>query len=307
MKSTRSGAFSLPNFIDKHYGVIALVPAMIGLLFVLVYPVAVSLAWSFTNTSIIRDRFDFVGISNFIALLQDEEVYISMRNGIVYTVSTICLQIFWGFSAALLLDRVMTSRGQRYFQLLFMIPWTFPVIVTVLTFSWIFQDSGIISAWLQRVGLLKESMAFLASKATAMPVIIFIHSWSGFPLLMMSTLAGLQSIPTEYYEVARLEGANSFHIFRHVILPNIKKILQVIVILRFVWIFNNFNLIFLLTGGGPGRSTQNLPIMAYKYGWEAMQVGKSSAVSMLMLAILVVIFIVFNWVSNRVQEDENVL
>jgi multiple sugar transport system permease protein len=299
---------TIAAYFDRHFGVIALMPALIALAFVLVYPVVVSIGWSFTNMYIPRDRFSFVGLTNYFELLRDGEVFVSLCNGLIYTFCTICLQILLGTGAALLLDRFLPRGIEQVFRLLYMIPWTFPVIVTVLVWGWLFQDSGIISQLLFNLGLIKEPMSFLAAKATAMPSIVFVHSWTGFPLMMMSTLAGLQSIPKDQYEVAALEGAKAVHVFWYVIIPNIKRILQVIIVLRCVWIFNNFNLIFLLTGGGPGRSTQNLPIMAYKYGWESMQVGKSSAVSVVMLIILFLAFLLYARISNKSQKDDaNVL
>ena len=186
-----------------------------------------------------------------------------------------------------------------------MIPWTFPVIVSVLVWGWLYNDSGLLSTILFNNGLIKEPMSFLASKHTALLAVVFVHAWSGAPLIMMSTLAGLQSIPQDQYDVALIEGANGRQTLRYVILPNIKRILQVIVVLRCVWIFNNFNMIFLLTGGGPGSVTQNLPIMAYKYAWNSMEMGKSSAVSVIMLVFLALMFSIYQWVNSKVKGDND--
>jgi multiple sugar transport system permease protein len=296
---------SISGLLDKHFGALAMIPSMIGLAAVLVYPVIVSLYWSFTNKSILRRTTDFIGLENFITLFQDPELWLSMRNGLVYTACTICLQIVWGVGAALLLDRFLPAKITKLFRLVFMIPWTFPVIVTVLVWSWLFNDSGLLSLILFHFGLIKEPMSFLASKFTAMPAVVFVHSWSGAPLMMMSTLAGLQTIPQDEYDVALIEGASPLQTFRYVIIPNISRILQVIIVLRCVWIFNNFNLIFLLTGGGPGSATQNLPIIAYRYAWNSMQMGKSSAVSVIMLMLLTVMFCIYQLVSKKAQGGED--
>jgi multiple sugar transport system permease protein len=299
---------TVSGLVDRHFGVLAMVPAMLGLVAVLVYPVLVSFFWSFTNKSILRRTMNFIGLENFITLFKDPELWISMRNGLVYTGCTICLQILWGVGTALLLDRFLPIKISKGFRLVFMIPWTFPVTVTVLVWNWLFNDSGLLSLVLFNLGLIKEPMSFLASKFTAMPAVIFVHSWSGAPLMMMSTLAGLQTIPQDEYDVALIEGASSLQTFRFVILPNISRILQVIIVLRCVWIFNNFNLIFLLTGGGPGSTTQNLPIIAYRYAWNSMQIGKSSAVSVIMLMLLTLMFCVYQLVSKRAQggrEEDN--
>ena len=292
---------SISAVIDRNFGTLSILPALIGLTIVLVYPVLVSFYWSFTDMSVLKRVTNFIWLENYIDLFKSSELWISMRNGLVYTASTICFQIVWGVGTALLLDRFLPDKVSKGFRLVFMIPWTFPVIVTVLVWRWLLNDSGLFSLVLYNLGLIKEPMSFLASKFTAMPSVIFIHSWSGVPLMMMSTLSGLQTIPQDEYDVARIEGASSFQTFRFVILPNISRILQVIIVLRVVWIFNNFNMIFLLTGGGPGTTTQNLPIIAYRYAWNSMQMGKSSAVSVIMLMLLTVMFIIYQLVNKKAQ------
>jgi len=293
------------RYFDSKFGTLAMLPALIGLAFVLVYPVIVSVLWSFTNKSIMRRTTDIIYLENFIYLLKNRELWISMRNGLVYTTCTILLQILWGCSAALLLDRFLSNHIAKPLRLLFMIPWTFPVIVSVLVWGWLYNDSGLLSSVLFNQGFIKEPMSFLASKHTALLAVVFVHAWSGAPLIMMSTLAGLQSIPQDQYDVALIEGANGRQTFVYVILPNIKRILQVIIVLRCVWIFNNFNMIFLLTGGGPGSVTQNLPIMAYKYAWNSMEMGKSSAVSVIMLIFLAFMFSIYQWVNSKVKGENN--
>jgi len=295
---------SISDLIDNHFGVLSMIPAMFGLVIVLIYPVIVSFYWSFTNMSILRRTTNFIGFENFITLFRDPELWISMRNGIVYTASTISFQIIWGVGLALLLDRFLPAKISKGFRLFLMIPWTFPVIVTVMIWNWLFNDSGLLSVILYNLGIIGAPMSFLASKITAMPAVIFVHAWSGVPLMMMSTLAGLQTIPQDEYDVALIEGASSTQTFRYVILPNISRILQVIIVLRCVWIFNNFNMIFLLTGGGPGSSTQNLPIIAYKYAWNSMQMGKSSAVSVIMLMLLTLMFFIYQFVNKKTQRGE---
>ena len=293
------------GYVDSKFGTLAMFPALIGLSFVLVYPVIVSVLWSFTNKSIMRRTTDIIFLENFIYLIRNRELWISMRNGLLYTTYTILLQILWGCSAALLLDRFLSNSVSKPLRLLFMIPWTFPVIVSVLVWGWLYNDSGLLSTILFNQGFIKEPMSFLASKHTALLAVVFVHAWSGAPLIMMSTLAGLQSIPQDQYDVALIEGANGRQTLRYVILPNIKRILQVIVVLRCVWIFNNFNMIFLLTGGGPGSVTQNLPIMAYKYAWNSMEMGKSSAVSVIMLVFLAFMFSIYQWVNSKVKGDND--
>jgi len=305
LKKKRDENETLGHWIDNRFGTLSILPALIGLAIVLVYPVIVSLGWSFTNKSFMRNNVSFVGLKNYIELLSQPDVWISIRNGLLYTTMTICLQIIWGVGLAILLDRFMKGACGRIMRLFYMVPWTFPVIVSVFVWSWLYNDSGLISSKLYEWGLIASPMSFIATKATAFPAVVFVHAWSGTPLMMMSTLSGLQSIPQDQYEVGMLEGTNAFQNFRYIILPNVKRILQVIIVLRCVWIFNNFNLIFLLTGGGPGTSTQNLPIMAYKYAWLSYEVGKSTSVSVIMLIILFCIFLMYQFVNKKIAGGDD--
>lgn len=293
---------SFSSWCDRYFGILALMPALIMLGFIVVYPAVTSITWSFTNRFLIRDTWKFIGLDNFMHLLTDDEVYVALWNGVRFTVMTLIFQLIVGMVTALLLNRI--SKGKNLFRLLLMVPWTFPVIVTVMVWSWILQDSGILSQSLFHMGLIKTPVAFLAQKITAMKSIIGIHTWDGYPLMMMSILAGLQSIPKEYYEVAQIEGAKGFQTFWRITLPSLKPILQVILVLRCAWTFNNFNLIFLLTGGGPGVSTENLPIIAYKYGWSSNLVGRSSAVSVIMLLFLTVAFFAYIKLFNSKGKGE---
>ena len=291
--------------IDNHFGTLSILPALIGLAFVLVYPVVVSIFWSFTDMSFMRGTTNIIGLKNYIDLFSQPEIWISLRNGLVYTFCTICLQIVWGVGLAILIDRGMGSLAGKLSRLVFMIPWTFPVIVSVFTWSWLYNDQGLISQTLYRLGIIDMPMSFLATKSTAFLAVVFVHAWSGTPLMMMSTLSGLQSIPQDQYDVALLEGTSPWQTFRYIILPNVKRILEVIIVLRCVWIFNNFNLIWLLTGGGPGMSTQNLPIMAYNYAWQSYEAGKASAVSVFMLVILFCIFLLYQFINRRIKGGED--
>jgi multiple sugar transport system permease protein len=296
----------LRSWIDRHFGIIALMPAVVGLCFVLIYPVITSINWSFTNRFLIRPTWRYIGLENFQRLLREPEVFVSLRNGVVYTASTVILQLIFAMIIALLLHRGL--KGQNLFRLLLMIPWTFPVIVTVMVWGWLLHDShGFINHFLMQIGLIDLPIPFLASSSSALASVIAVHAWSGIPLMMTSILAGFQSIPNDFFEVARIEGAKGYQTFWYVMLPMVKPILRVIITLRCIWIFNNFNLIFLLTGGGPGTATQNLPILAYKYGWDSMLVGRSSAVSVIILLFLAIAFGIYVFLFGSKKEDANIV
>jgi multiple sugar transport system permease protein len=203
----------------------------------------------------------------------------------MWTFGTVALQFLMGLGAALLLDQDV--RGQRFFRVALLVPWAFPVIVYAMVWRWMLNDQGGVITWLAvALGLMPEPVYLLGQPATALLTVIGIATWYGYPFMAASLLAGMQSINKEYYEVARIEGATSWQQFWHVTLAFLRPVIVVVLVLRTIWVFNAFELIYLLTGGGPNGATLALPLLAYNLGWQQFLPGKAATVSVLMLVVL---------------------
>lgn len=277
----------LSAFVDAHFLWIGLAPALLCLAVVLVYPVLANIGYSFTNKSFLFPDTRFVGVQNYADILGDEVFgfWAALRVSLLWTAGTVLLQFLAGLGAALLLDQAVP--GQRFFRVVLLIPWAFPVIVYAMIWRWMLNDQGGVITWLAvAVGLMPQPVFVLGQPALALPAVIAIAVWYGYPFMAASLLAGLQSIGEEYYEVARIEGATALQQFRHVTLPFIKPVIVVVLVLRTIWVFNAFDLIYLLTSGGPNGATLTLPLLAYNLGWQQFLPGKAAAVSVLMLIIL---------------------
>jgi multiple sugar transport system permease protein len=277
----------LSGFVDRNFMWIGLAPATICLATVLVYPVLANVGYSFTNRSFLFPDTSVVGLKNYSDILGDSiyGFWAALRVSVVWTLCTVALQFVVGMGAALLLNQAVP--GQRLFRVLLLVPWAFPVIVYAMIWRWMLNDQGGVITWLAvAVGLMPQPRFLLGDPYTALPTVVAVAVWYGYPFMAATILAGMQSIGEEYYEVAKIEGATIWQQFTEVTLPFLRPVIVIVLVLRTIFLFNGFELIFLLTGGGPNGATLTLPLLAYNLGWQQFLPGKAAAVSVLMLFVL---------------------
>jgi multiple sugar transport system permease protein len=293
-------------FVDRHFMWVGLAPALFCLLIVLVYPVFANIGYSFTNKSFMFPDTSFVGFTNYSDILGDDVFgfWAALRISVMWTIGTVALQFLVGMGAALLLNQDIA--GQRIFRVLLLVPWAFPVIVYAMIWRWMLNDQGGVITWLAvALGLMPEPIFLLGHPAMALPAVIMVATWYGYPFMAAVLLAGMQAIGEEYYEVAKIEGASVWQQFRFVTLPFLRPVIIVVLVLRTIWVFNAFELIFLLTSGGPNGATLTLPLLAYNLGWQQFLPGKAAAVSVLMLFVLAVAAFVYLRALAAQRQVEN--
>jgi multiple sugar transport system permease protein len=202
------------------------------------------------------------------------------------------LQVVFGISVALLLHQNLVFRSLARSLVLF--PYFLSTVVAVLVWRWLFNDLyGVLNHMLMWAGLIDMPVDWLGSMPNAMVSLVFVGAWKYFPFVVIAVLARLQSIPDELYEAATIDGAGPFARFTDITLPQLKDVLIVIVLLRTIWDFKEFDLIYLLTGGGPIISTQTLPLMVYKEAFALNQMGAASAVAVVMMLIMLIFMTVY--------------
>jgi multiple sugar transport system permease protein len=285
---------TLGGFVDRHFMWIGLAPAALCLLLVLVYPVLANVAYAFTNKSFLFQDTSFVGLKNYFEILGDEVYgfWAALRISLIWTFGTVALQFLFGMGAALLLNQEVP--GQRFFRVLLLVPWAFPVIVYAMIWRWMLNDQGGVITWLAvALGVMPEPVFLLGQPTTALPAVMGVAVWYGYPFMAASLLAGMQSISSEYYEVARIEGATTWQQFWHVTVAFLRPVILVVLVLRTIWVFNAFELIYLLTRGGPNGATLTLPVLAYNLGWQQFLPGKAATVSVLMLFVLAIAAVIY--------------
>ena len=279
-------------------------PAVIVVAALFIYPIFSSLFYSMTTKNLIRPKFNFVGLKNYLDILSDPKFWAAFLNSLKWTVFSLLGQILVGFTAALALNRVNLFKGM--YKTLLIIPWAFPSIVIAFSWTWILNGVyGILPNLLVKWNICESAPQFLTEKNLAFIVLVLINIWFGAPMIMVNVLSALQTVPQDQYEAAKIDGASTFQSFKHITLPHIKLVMGLLVVLRTVWIFNNFDLIYLITGGGPAGSTQTVPLYAYEMGWGTKLLGKSSAVTVLLFIFLMSVCIIYFTIMNCWEREEN--
>ncbi|WP_246274851.1 ABC transporter permease [Phytohabitans houttuyneae] len=237
----------------------------------------------------------FVGLDNYLALASDEQFRTGVLNSFVFTAYAEVFKVVLGLSAALLLHH--RRRGRSVLAGLLLLPWVVPTVVTA--FSWrslldpifgsvnmLLTQSGI-GPLLVTLNLVDSWPAgWLSDPSLAMPSVILVNVWKGVPFFTVAFLAGLKAIPAEQYEAATVDGASPFQRFIHVTLPGLRHVMTVTVTLSSIWTFNNFDLIWLLTQGGPGDATAPYVLVAYTKAILQLQYGAGAAVTLVMLPVV---------------------
>jgi multiple sugar transport system permease protein len=235
--------------------------------------------------------------------MQSNEFWRSLANTLIWTASTLFLQIVFGVAAALMLHQNMVFRALARSLILF--PYFVSTVVAVLVWRWLFNDLyGILNHVMLTAGLISAPLDWLGSMPNAMISIVLVGAWKYFPFVVIAVLARLQTIPDALYEAAKIDGAGPIARFFDVTLPQLRDVLLIVILLRAIWDFKEFDLIYLMTGGGPIIATQTLPLMVYKYAFGLNDMGRASAVAVAMMLVMLVFMAIYLRLAGR-NEREN--
>ena len=268
-------------------------PAVLVTLAIVFFPM-IQTAWMSLHDYVLfrPKKFDFVGLKHYFAIFQDEVFWISLRHTALWILITVPAQAALGLATALLLNQDFPWRPIA--RALVIIPWALPSVVIALMWTWIYDSNyGVLNDLLLRIGLLETSIPWLANPDTALYAIIVTLTWQGFPFFAIMILAGLQSIPRSYYEAASLDGASSLRQFWHITLPGISGVLFTAILLRTLWVANSRDVIFVMTGGGPGYATYTLPLYAFLEARTNLNFGYGSALAMTFTLLLLGIVVLY--------------
>jgi multiple sugar transport system permease protein len=234
----------------------------------------------------------FVWFENYVRLFRDGRALGALLNTFVFTVSTVALELVFGMIIALLMDRALRFRGLLRATVL--IPWAMPTVVAAMLWRWMYNDqSGIINAVLIGLGATSEYVQFLAEPLLAWLAVIVAEVWKTTPFMALLLLAGLQVIPREVYEASEIDGASKIRTFFTITLPLIKPVLLVALLFRTLDAFRVFDVIFVMTGGGPGNATESLSLYTYKTMFGGLDFGYGSALSVFTFMCVVVISVLY--------------
>ncbi len=243
----------------------------------------------------------FVWFENYTRLFRDSRAMGALFNTLFFTVSTVALELVFGMLIALLMDRALRFRGLLRATVL--IPWAMPTVVAAMLWRWMYNDqSGIINAILYGFGIIPEYLHFLAEPALAWTAVIITEVWKTTPFMALLLLAGLQVIPRDVYEASEIDGASKIRTFFTITLPLIRPVLLVALLFRTLDAFRVFDVIFVMTGGGPGNATESLSLYTYKTMFGALDFGYGSALSVLTFICVVIISVLYiKFIGTKTQ------
>ena len=263
---------------------VALGPTAILIAFVIVLPIVYTFALGFFDQNTLTRIWRFVGFANYGDLLADLEFWLAFRNGVVFTAGSTLLATAFGLAVAVLLD--CNFRGRGPLRALVIFPYIVPSIVVAFIWKFIFSGRGIMNDFLNFVGAQSVSVPWLGDQRFAMAAVIVISAWTWFPFAAITLLAAMQNVPDDIHEAAALDGAGPVARFFHLTLPLLAPAIMVVVLIRAIWAFRNYDMIWLLTGGGPIGATEVLPTMAYKEAFGLFRMGHASAVAVSLMVFV---------------------
>jgi multiple sugar transport system permease protein len=282
-------------------GILFIAPTVLFLAVFVLYPVFYNVYSSFTDANLLKSSVSFVGLRNFVKLFSSPAFSKYLWNTVIWTVFSVAGQLALGLGIALFINR-KNMRFGTVLRSFLLIPYVVPAVALALVTKWVMNgDYGIVSAWMQKMGIVAHRQSFLALPGGAMAVLIVINIWRSYPFPMLIYWAALKGINKELYDAASVDGAGGFQLFWHITLSHLKDTTIVLAVLRIVWTATYFDLIWMVTGGGPAGSTTHLPIMIYQASFGTFQIGYASCISIILGVLL--LFCVTFYVRKSVAVD----
>jgi ABC-type sugar transport system permease subunit len=283
-------------------GFLLYLPAVIIIAGIVVYPMIFALQMSFTNFRPTVKIVNVIGFANYLDVLKDGGFWRAIYRSLIFTIGCLIPQIVLGLMMAHLLNHPML-KCKMLFRGLAITPWLIPTVAVAMIFRFLFHDIyGIINHILVFLHFIDKPYAWLANERSAMFILILANIWRGTPLMLTMFLAALQGISSDFYEAARVDGANVWTQFLKITLPLLMPVVMVSGILRFIWTFNFYDLPWVMTAGGPGEATQTTPIYAYKRAFSGYRFGEGSAITILLFIILIVFALMYFFIRRKQEK-----
>ena len=268
-----------------------MLPAFLYMLVFVGYPILRNIVLSFqdvTAFNLVQGEKNFVGLANYTEIFKDSVFRTSLGNTLLFTVCCLVVQFLIGFALAVFFNkRFVISKPLRGILL---VPWMIPITVTALIFKLLFAtDIGVLNYILKSLHLISENIEWLTTPSTAMIALICANVWIGIPFNMILISTGLTTIPKELYESASIDGATGVQSFFKITLPLLRPTIESVLILGFIYTFKVYDLVYVMTSGGPVNSTHMLSTYSYKLSFDMFQYSKGSAVANVLLVILMVV------------------
>ncbi len=282
----------------KHLpGYLFILPALAVMSLLILYPLYQTFFLSLYR-EIRFQELSFIGLGNFVEVITSDYFVKILLNTLVWTGGTVIFQFLVGLGVAVLFNAGL--RGTRLVSSLVLIPWVTPGVIAAVIWKWMYHPLyGVLNEIMVLSHVLPTYKPWLADPHLALLSIVVAAIWKGFPFSMVMLLAGMKAIPQELYEAAEVDGASGLARFLHVTLPLLAPVFKITILLTTIWTFNYFDLVYAMTGGGPGRSTEILATQIYKLAFDDWRFGVASSLAVIMFAILAVFTLIYAWVLER--------
>ena len=292
-------------FKYENVGLLFALPAFVYMLIFVGYPIISNIVLSVQDVTVrnlARGTKNFVGLNNYIVLFRDEVFRLTISNTLKFTVYSLLFQFIIGFALAVFFNKNFSFA--KPVRGLLMIPWMIPMTVTALIFKFIFStDVGIINYLLRSLGIISENIEWLTNPNIAMGCVIFANIWIGIPFNTILLSTGLTTIPQELYESAAMDGANGFQRFIKITLPLLRSTIESVLVLGFIYTFKCYDLVYVMTSGGPVNSTHLMSTYSYKLSFEMFDYSMGSAAANVLLVILMVVGMVYLKITMEGEND----
>lgn len=285
------------------FAYVLILPALVLITLLNLYPIIEGFVVSLQAQNQMRPNPEaFVGLKHYVrALTEQDAFWSSLGRTLVWTAGSVAGAYLLALGLALLLNMDVWGRG--FFRALFLIPWVIPDVCTALLWKWLYGDEfGVINFLLVKFGLITRPVLWLSNPDLAMPAVIFVQIWKLYPVMFIVLLAALQNVPKELFESATIDGATMRQRFWYVTLPFIRSASVIITLLACIWTFQSFDIVYLLTGGGPASATKILPTLVYEKAFWGLEMGYAAALAMLMLLGLLVFSVAYLFVYRSQSE-----
>jgi multiple sugar transport system permease protein len=276
----------------KFIGYLFPLPLLILILLIFLYPLLSTIRYSLYDIPFGVKEGPFIGLQNYRIIFNEPVFWQGFKNSIIWALGNLALQLSIPFGIAIVLNHRL--KGINFVRATVLIPWIVPAVVVAICARWLLlPTTGPFNYYLIKAGIITRRLNFLGSLDLAMPTLIALNSWKFFPFGTLLILAALQTIPAELYEAARVDGANPWQCFTKITFPLVGKIVWFIGFLAFVWNFNIFDLIWLTTQGGPGNTTQTLPVLIYRRAFKTFRLGEGSSIAVVIIIFLAAVGLVY--------------
>lgn len=275
-----------------------LAPSILFILVIVAWPLVETLRLSFTDARLGRENW--VGLENYIDLFTDKSFYATVGRTFYWMALAVTLKLLVGLAGATLLNAAVPGKG--LFRMLIMPPWVIPVAIGVIGWKWLYNGYfGLISGVLQELGLVQDRVALLASKTSAFYAAVVTDVWVGVPMITLFLLAAMQGVSRDLYEAAWVDGAGRWYRFRRITIPQIMPVIVSMALLSAIWTFNSFEIIWILTEGGPRGATTTLIIDTYKTAISSNKFGEGAARAVVIVVLLGIFSLGYLFFLNRVN------